>query len=119
MSGPAIGICAAFERARWGPWEDTVTMLPRSYATSVQAAGALALLLPPDGAATEAPDPLLDRIEGLMLAGGGDVDPASYGAQRHPETAPPGPSAIASRSPSSVAPSIAGCPCWASAGVCR
>ena len=60
-------------------------MLPRSYATSVQATGALALLLPPDDTAQEAPDPLLDRIEGLMLAGGADVDPASYGAQRHAE----------------------------------
>jgi putative glutamine amidotransferase len=51
----------------------------------VQATGALALLLPPDDTAQEAPDPLLDRIEGLMLAGGAGVDPASYGAQRHPE----------------------------------
>ena len=86
MSGCAIGICAALERARWGPWEDTVTMLPRSYAAAVQAAGGLALLLPPDEAAAEAPDPLLDRLDALILAGGSDVDPADYGAAPHPET---------------------------------
>ena len=86
MSRCAIGICAALERARWGPWEDTVTMLPRSYAAAVQAAGGLALLLPPDQAVAEAPDPLLDRLDGLVLAGGSDVDPATYGAAPHPET---------------------------------
>ncbi len=84
--GVAIGICSAVERVRWGAWEETVTMAPRSYATAVQAAGAIALLLPPDDAAAEAPDELLDRIDGLMLAGGSDVDPASYGALPHPET---------------------------------
>jgi putative glutamine amidotransferase len=82
----AIGIAAALERARWGPWEDTITMLPRSYAAAVQAAGGLALLLPPHDAATEAPDALLDLLDALILAGGSDVDPATYGASPHPET---------------------------------
>ena len=82
----AVGISAALERARWGPWEDTVMMLPRSYAAAVQAAGGLALLLPPDDTAAEACDPLLDRVDALLLAGGSDVDPSSYGAPPHPET---------------------------------
>jgi putative glutamine amidotransferase len=84
----AIGICAALERARWGPWEDEATLVPRSYPAAVQRAGALALLVPPDGTAASDPDPLLDRIDGLMLAGGADVDPGSYGAQPHPELGP-------------------------------
>jgi putative glutamine amidotransferase len=34
----------------------------------------------------ESPDELLDMLDGLILAGGSDIDPASYGAKPHPET---------------------------------
>lgn len=86
MPLPAIGICAAIERVRWGPWDETVVMAPRSYATAVQKAGAIALVLPPDGRANDEPDALLDRLDGLYLAGGSDVDPETYGARPHPKT---------------------------------
>lgn len=61
-------------------------MAPRSYSLAVQRAGAHALLLPPDADAATDPDPLLDRLDGLMLAGGSDVDPASYGAEKEERT---------------------------------
>jgi len=83
---PVIGICAANESARWGAWEVLVNLSPRTYSLAVQRAGALALILPPDDVVAESPDELLDLIDGLMLAGGSDIDPASYGAVPHPET---------------------------------
>jgi putative glutamine amidotransferase len=86
MTRPAVGICTAVERARWTVWEETVTMAPRSYATAVQRTGALALLLPPDESITEDPAPLLERLDALILAGGSDIGPEAYGAERHPET---------------------------------
>lgn len=86
MAGPAIGICAAVERVRWGAWEETVAFAPYSYATAVQRAGGMALLLAPDSGLIEDPDPLLGRLDGVMLAGGSDIDPAIYGAEPHPET---------------------------------
>lgn len=90
MSGPAapvIGICSAIERVSWGVWDGyEVTLAPRSYVNAVQRAGGLGLVLPPDDAVSADPDLLLDRIDALMLAGGADIDPASYGAETHPAT---------------------------------
>jgi putative glutamine amidotransferase len=84
---PVVGICAAIERVRWATWDVVVTMAPQTYATAVQAAGAMAVILPPDPAVSADPDRLLGRIDALLLAGGSDVDPASYGAEPAPETA--------------------------------
>jgi len=86
MARPTIGICTPLERARWGVWDQDAFLLPRSYADAVQSAGGLALLLAPDPALTQNPDEALDLLDGLMLVGGADVDPAAYGADPHPET---------------------------------
>ncbi len=86
MPRPTIGICTPLERARWGAWDLDAYLLPRNYVDAVQRAGAMALLLAPDPALTEDPDEVLDRIDGLMLAGGADIDPAAYGAEPHPAT---------------------------------
>jgi putative glutamine amidotransferase len=81
-----IGICAAIERAAWSAWEVLANVSPRTYSLAVQDAGGMALLLPPDDATAEQPNDLLDLIDGLVLAGGSDIDPGSYGAAPHPET---------------------------------
>ncbi|MDQ3723362.1 MAG: gamma-glutamyl-gamma-aminobutyrate hydrolase family protein [Actinomycetota bacterium] len=86
MARPVIGICTPLERARWGAWNLDAFLLPRSYVDAVHRAGAMALLLAPDPTLAEDPDEVLDRLDGLMLAGGADVDPATYGADPHPET---------------------------------
>ena len=86
MRRPVIGICSAIESARWAAWEVVVNLSPRTYALAVQRAGGMALILPPDDAVAENPDEVLDMLDGLILAGGSDIDPASYGAREHPET---------------------------------
>ena len=86
MTRPVIGICTAVEKARWSVWDQAAFLLPRSYVDAVQRAGAIAVMLPPDAAVAAEPDELLDLLDGLILAGGADVDPAAYGASAHAET---------------------------------
>jgi putative glutamine amidotransferase len=85
-SAPIIGLCTAVERARWSVWDAQAVLLPQSYVDAVQRAGGIALLLPPDPTAVADPDRLLDLIDGLLLAGGADMDPATYGQQPHAQT---------------------------------
>ena len=84
---PRIGVCAALERARWTVWDQEAFLLDRSYVDAIQAAGGLALMLPPDPQAERDPDEFLDLLDGLILAGGADIDPATYGEEPHPSTA--------------------------------
>jgi putative glutamine amidotransferase len=86
LARPVIGLCTPVEAASWGAWHDfPVALIGWSYVRAVQDAGGLAILLPPDEGAE--PDELLRLIDGLLLVGGTDVDPSTYGAERDPATA--------------------------------
>ena len=61
-------------------------LLPRNYLDAVHRAGGVALMLPPDPRVAAEPDLVLDLLDGLLLAGGADVDPTAYGAEREPQT---------------------------------
>lgn len=84
---PVIGICTALARAQWGVWKEReAALLALSYIAAIQRAGGLALMIPPDEHFEEDADQMLDLLDGLILAGGNDIDPALYGAEAHPET---------------------------------
>ncbi len=75
MAAPVIGI-TTYPRDDRGRFH-----LPTEYVEAVRRAGGLAWLIPP-GEARAAE--LFEHLDGLCLAGGGDIDPELYGGSRHP-----------------------------------
>ncbi len=55
--------------------------LPREYVAAVRRAGAIPVLIAPGEPRV---DDLLERVDGLVLAGGGDIDPTRWGGEAHP-----------------------------------
>ena len=77
MPAPVIGL-TAFRRdlaTYLGDRTDLYTLDP-NYTDGITRAGGLPLIIPHN----DDPDAVLDRLDGLVLTGGGDLDPAHYGA---------------------------------------
>src|SRR4029453_810358 len=87
---PTIGVTAATENVSYGAWREIPAVVsPASYVRAVQRAGGRPVLLLPDPEDAREPDGVLDLIDALIVTGGaGDVDPALYGQEPHPETGP-------------------------------
>jgi len=85
---PVIGISCYAQPASWSSWQRVqANLLPRRYADAVAQAGGLPVLLPPLPGISGA----LERLDGLILSGGGDVDPARYFAARNQASDPANP----------------------------
>jgi putative glutamine amidotransferase len=86
---PLIGISTYAARVAWGGWERRAGVLPQSYYELVASAGGRPLLLPPLRTAPGGPsfgaEEVIGVLDGLILTGGGDVDPAAYNETAAPE----------------------------------
>lgn len=92
VSRPIIGICASVEPVSYGAWNEPAAFVPAVYPEAVRDGGGLALLISPDERYVVDPDEVLDLFDGIILAGGTDVDPGSYGAARDPRVVTTDPS---------------------------
>ena len=82
---PIIGLPTYVEQTRFGTWDVESAVLQHNYVRMVERAGGIPVLLPPNGVARVE---LIDRLDGLVLTGGADVDPARYDAPPDPALGP-------------------------------
>jgi putative glutamine amidotransferase len=82
MRRPLIGLTAYAQQVTYGSNEQVVGMLPMSYVRAVHAGGGRAVLITPDDPGTD----VIESLDGMVFAGGGDIDPANWGAEPHPAT---------------------------------
>ena len=84
---PLIGVTTYREQTRWGVWDVRADVLHAQYADAVRTAGGIPVLLPPASTSDEVAAVVVSRLDGLVVSGGADVDPARYGEEPHPSTA--------------------------------
>lgn len=79
-----VGVTSYYEHARWGNWDTQAALIPHWYLDLIHHVGADVVLIPPRSS-----DSVLDRLDGLLIAGGADVNPELYGDVAHETTDSP------------------------------
>jgi gamma-glutamyl-gamma-aminobutyrate hydrolase PuuD len=80
---PIIGITTYLTSATFENWTEDSALVPADYVRAVERAGGRPVLVPPS---EDAIDETLDVLDGVIFSGGSDLDPSTYGQERHPET---------------------------------
>ena len=88
---PLIGLTTYLQRAQTGVWDVEASFLPKVYLDAVTQAGGIPILLPPQPADADTARAVLAGLDGVIVTGGRDVDPARYGQEPGPHTDAPNP----------------------------
>lgn len=85
MSLPLIGVSGNEAEFSTLPRKPTLITMGLNYIRGVMAAGGLPIIIPPLLDEDQLRD-VFTRLDGLLLTGGGDIDPAIFGEEQHPAT---------------------------------
>jgi len=88
MRRPTIGITSYWRHAVMDAWALDAAFIAQGYVEGIRLGGGRAIVLPPDPLWVDDPGDVLDMLDGLVVAGGEDIDPEIYGHDRHPRTGP-------------------------------
>jgi putative glutamine amidotransferase len=86
---PVVGLTTYLQQAKTGVWDVRASFLPAVYLEGITRAGGIAMLLPPQPVDDAIVERVLDGVDGLVITGGRDVDPAAYGQAPHAKTDEP------------------------------
>jgi putative glutamine amidotransferase len=78
---PLIGLTGGTAHNKSG---SILCQVGQAYVTAIQKAGGMPLLIP-TGEKPSALHPLIDRLDGILLTGGGDIDPKRFQGLPHPK----------------------------------
>ncbi|HSH04451.1 MAG TPA: gamma-glutamyl-gamma-aminobutyrate hydrolase family protein [Anaerolineae bacterium] len=81
MSSPPLIGCTTYRKTAQDPPIDVFALMPH-YINAVRAAGGIPILIPL-GLTENELNHIFNRIDGLLLPGGGDIDPAIYQGHMH------------------------------------
>ncbi len=88
-SRPIVGLTTYLQQAQTGVWDVRASFLPAVYVEGITSVGGIAMLLPPQPVDDAIVERVLDGLDGLVITGGRDLDPATYGHAPHPSTDEP------------------------------
>ena len=83
LDRPLIGVTCCIRESKFAKWTMDAAILPSTYTSAIERAGGIALLIPPSTFSTS----VMDKINGIVIAGGPDINPSEYHEEPYTNTA--------------------------------
>lgn len=86
MSKPRVGLSTYRTHGQMTIYDTALAVLPAQYIETVTRAGGVAVMIPPQPLNNDQATSVLSGLDGLIITGGADVNPARYGQTKGPHT---------------------------------